>query len=101
MFLYICSLKALFLDTFFWLRAETLNSISTPGQSKPGSNGNEGALHIIQISRSRASLSDTVYCHNHNIKECEYSFLYVHQSNETYLLKFCHGTKIYLVRSIF
>ena len=34
----------------------------TPGQSGPGSNDNDEALHIMQISRTGASSSDAVYC---------------------------------------
>ena len=33
------------------------------GQSGPGSNGNEGVLHIPQISRTESSPSVAVYCH--------------------------------------
>ena len=35
----------------------TLSGTITPGQSESGSNGNEGVLHIPQISKARASLS--------------------------------------------
>ena len=31
-----------------------------PGQSEPGSNGNEGAFHILQIFKAGASPSDTL-----------------------------------------
>ena len=37
---------------------KTLTGTTTLGQSEPGSNGNEGVLHITQISRTRASPSD-------------------------------------------
>ena len=36
----------------------TLTDTTTPGQSRPGSNGKEEVLHIPQSSRTRASLSD-------------------------------------------
>ena len=32
--------------------------MTTPGQSRPGSNGNEGVLHIPQSSMTGVSLSD-------------------------------------------
>ena len=38
----------------------TLTGITTLSQSEPGSNGNEGVLHIPQNSKTRASLSDAV-----------------------------------------
>ena len=37
---------------------ETLRGTTTPGQSGPESNGNEGILHILQNSRTGTSLSD-------------------------------------------
>ena len=33
---------------------------TTPGESGPGSNGNEEILHILQSYRIEATLSDTV-----------------------------------------
>ena len=36
----------------------TQTGTTTPGQSEPESNGNEGALHTSQSFRSRALLSD-------------------------------------------
>ena len=38
----------------------TLLGATTPGQSGPVSNGNEGVLHIPQISRAGASPSDSL-----------------------------------------
>ena len=38
----------------------SLTVTTTLGQSGPGSNDNEGLLHTPQISRTRASPSDTV-----------------------------------------
>ena len=35
-----------------WPIDGTLTSTTTPGHSKPGSNGNEGVLHIPQSSRT-------------------------------------------------
>ena len=43
----------------FWLIVGTLTVITTPGQSGPDSNGNEGVFHNFQRSRTRASPSDT------------------------------------------
>ena len=53
----------LFLNGFIWLIDWTLTGSITTGQSEPGSNGNEGVLHILQISRNAASTLDVVYCH--------------------------------------
>ena len=39
---------------------KTLTCTSTPGQSKPGSNSNEGVLHILQSSRTGASPSNSL-----------------------------------------
>ena len=39
------------------------------GQSGPGSNGNEGELHIPQTPRTRASLSDAVWSHTQDTCE--------------------------------
>ena len=36
----------------------TLSSATTPDQSGPGINGNDGVLHIPQNSKTEASLSD-------------------------------------------
>ena len=41
---------------------ETLPSTTIPGQSGPGSNGNENVLHTHQSSRTTTSPSDAVYC---------------------------------------
>ena len=38
----------------------TLSSATTPGQSEPGSVGNDGVLHITQSSKTGASPSDCV-----------------------------------------
>ena len=42
---------------------ETITSTITLGQSGPGSNGNEGVLHIPQNFRTVSSSSDAVQCH--------------------------------------
>ena len=44
-------------------RAEGLVNSTTLSQSGPGSNGNEGVLHIPQSSRTGASPSDAIECH--------------------------------------
>ena len=33
-------------NSFIWVLDRTLSGATTPGQSKPGKNGNEGVLHI-------------------------------------------------------
>ena len=49
------------LHTVFILPVDrTLSGATTLGQSRPGSNGNEGALHTPQISKAGASPSDAV-----------------------------------------
>ena len=45
-------------NSFIWPINKTLSGTTTPGQSWPGSNGNEGALHIPQSSRTESSPSD-------------------------------------------
>ena len=41
-----------------WPIDKTLSGATTPGQSRPGNNGNGGVLHILQISKAGASTSD-------------------------------------------
>ena len=41
---------------------KAVSGTTTPGQSRPWSNGNEGVLDTPQISRTGASSSDAVYC---------------------------------------
>ena len=43
----------------------TLTGTTNLGQSGPGSNGKDGVYHILENSRTEASLSDAVYCHTH------------------------------------
>ena len=43
-----------------WPFVSTLSVASTPGQSDPGINGSEEVLHITQIFRVGASLSDSL-----------------------------------------
>ena len=38
----------------------TLSGTTTPGQNEPGSNDNEGVLHIPQITKARASPPDSL-----------------------------------------
>ena len=38
--------------SYIWLIDRTLSAATTPGQSGPGSNGNEGVFHIPQSSRN-------------------------------------------------
>ena len=49
-----------FLIRSTWPINGALNSIANPGQSGPGSNGNEGVHESPQISRTGASPSDVV-----------------------------------------
>ena len=42
-------------------------SITSPGQNRPRSNGNEGVLYTLQSCRTVASLSGIVYCHTQDI----------------------------------
>ena len=46
-----------------WSFDGILTGTNTSGKSGPGSNGNEGVLHISQNSWTGASSSDAVYCH--------------------------------------
>ena len=41
-----------------WPIDNTLSGVTTPGQSEPGSNGNEGVLYISQSSKIRDMWSD-------------------------------------------
>ena len=43
---------------YIWLVCRTLLSVTAPGQSEAGGNGNKGILHIPQSSRTGASLSN-------------------------------------------
>ena len=45
------------LNISIWSIDGTLTGTTTPGQSKPGSNGNEEVLYIPQSSRTKVSLS--------------------------------------------
>ena len=45
---------------FFWSIDRTLIGTTTPCQSGPGSNADEGLLHILQNSKTGASPSDEV-----------------------------------------
>ena len=48
----------LFAHCSIWPIDRNLSGATTPGQSGPGSNGNEGVLHIPQSSKARASPLD-------------------------------------------
>ena len=45
-------------NNFIWPKARTWSSATTPGKSGPGSDGNEGVLHIPRISKGDASPSE-------------------------------------------
>ena len=51
------------MNSFMWSIDKTQTGITNPGQSGPGSNGNEGALQIPLSSSTRDSPSNAVYCH--------------------------------------
>ena len=76
--LYSCFLRGFFLShgpieyEYFLNRSirpigRTLTCATTPGLSGPGHNGNEGVIHTLLISRTRASPSDTVRSLTQNI----------------------------------
>ena len=52
-----------------WLIDWTLTGPTTSGQSSPGSNGNEGVLHIPQSSRTEASSSDDLVSYSGHFLE--------------------------------
>ena len=45
-------------NSSIWPIVRTLSAATTPGQSEPASNDNEGILHILQISRTGALPSE-------------------------------------------
>ena len=47
------------LNSSIWPIDGTLIGMTNPSQSRPGSNGNDGVLHIPQSSSTGASSSDT------------------------------------------
>ena len=55
-YLILMIFKQIYLD-------KILTETTTVGQSRPGSNGNEGVKHIPQISRPRPLTFDAVYYH--------------------------------------
>ena len=60
----VCSLLNSFkyskwLNSFIWLTDGLLTGTNTLGQSEPGSNGNDGVLHIPQSSKTGDSLLDS------------------------------------------
>ena len=58
-----------------WSIDKTLSSATTLGQSGPGSNGNEGVLHIFQSSSITGALSSNclVSYPGHSLVEGSYS----------------------------
>ena len=48
------------MNRFIWPIDETLTDTTTPGQSDPGSKGNEGVFYTPSISITRALLSNAV-----------------------------------------
>ena len=51
----------------------TLSGATTPGQSGPGSDGNEGVLHIPQSSKTGASLPDGLMLYPGQLSDESYS----------------------------
>ena len=45
-------------NSSIWPIDWTLSGATTLGQSEPGRNGNKGILHILQVSKTGALLSD-------------------------------------------
>ena len=58
-----------FLNISIWPTDKILTGPSTPGLNEPGSNVNDGVIHLRQISRTGASLSDEVWCHTQDKEE--------------------------------
>ena len=54
----ICLLTVKIPSSSIWPINKTQSDATTPGQSGPGSNSNEGTLYIPQIPKTRTSPSD-------------------------------------------
>ena len=48
-------------NSFIWPIDSTLLCATTPGQSEPGNDGNEGVFHIPQISKTESSIYIYIY----------------------------------------
>ena len=56
----LTSVICLYTVCSIWPIGRTQSGVTTPDRSGPGSNGNEGVLHIHQISKDRVSPSDSL-----------------------------------------
>ena len=54
----LTSVICLYTVCSIWLLDRTLSCVTTPSQRRPGSDDNEGVLHILQISTAGALPSD-------------------------------------------
>ena len=54
------------LNSSIWPIDKTLSGVTTPGESGPGSYGNEGVLHIPENSKTGTSLSDGLISYPEN-----------------------------------
>ena len=59
----ICLHTVKWLNSSTWTRDGILIGTTTLSLSGPGSNGNEGVLHIPQSSKTEAFTLDSVKCH--------------------------------------
>ena len=58
------------LNSSIWPTDQTLSGATIPGPSGPGSDGNEGLLHVLQSSRDWASLPDGLISYSwHSLEE--------------------------------
>ena len=62
------------MNSSIWPLDRTLTGTTIPCQSVLGRNNNEGGLNIFQRSRTGASLSDAVYCHNQDSRRVGASY---------------------------
>ena len=84
-------------NTFIWPINKTLSGATTPNQSEPGSNGNEGTLHIPQSSSiTRASLSDCLVSYpGHSLRGGSYTSVEMQLVDSTALANWAGKFKVY------
>ena len=68
---YLASVICLHTVYSIWLIDKFLPGANTLGQSKPGTNGNEGVLHIPQSSKAGALPSDSLMSYSEHLLEGE------------------------------
>ena len=66
---------------------------TTPGQSRPKTNGNEGVFHTSQNSRTGVSPSNAVYCHTQFTPFG--GILPLHKSYNQHILRPANKTKLF------